>query len=267
MHRITNSYYYNENMISMLSPAQQIFAFVLHIFGRCGVPLFMYLTGYLVLTKKFETTEDINRFYKTHLCPLIAVSTGWGVLYYFYGIIVFKRDFSIIRLILEVLTFNNYEGSQFWYIPCILGLYLFIPFVSMVLNKVDKRLACILFFSIIYLSAPATINPILNAIGSKFTLEANMDLSWSGGQYGLLVLIGYFFAKIERNRLTKKWIAIVGIGSFLFALWEESFCFTHKYAYDIWYNNLAIIALSAAIFALMLSIQQPYFREYLNGLV
>ena len=237
----------------MISPAERIFALAIHVFGRCGVPLFLFLTGYLVLSKQFNTAEDIKKFYKTHVLPLIITCSIWGIIYYITGLIVYKRPCSIIRLLLELLFFNNYEGSQFWYIPCIVGIYIFIPFVSMTIRNIDKKFMIIPLLSLIYISIPATLDPILSAIKSQYQLYSIADLSWSGGQYGILVLIGYLISQTGINKNIRKWAIVTGIISFSFALWEENFCFTHLYAYDIWYINIAIICVSISIFIIILS--------------
>lgn len=42
--------------------------------GRFGVPLFLYLTGRLVLSKLVDTNDDAFAFYKRKLLPLVTAS-------------------------------------------------------------------------------------------------------------------------------------------------------------------------------------------------
>lgn len=47
---------------------------VLHFIGRLGVPLFFFLTGALVLSKRFDSPEGIRRFYTHNLIGLLVTA-------------------------------------------------------------------------------------------------------------------------------------------------------------------------------------------------
>lgn len=240
-----------------LSQLQRLFSLSLHVIGRCGVPLFFFLTGYLILPRDFSKPCAITKFWRKSLLPLIITSSIWGIIYYFYGVIIDGKILDWGRLIREVLFFERYEATHFWYIPVIIGLYLFIPFVSILLSKVNSKIIFRLgLFSLLYMTIPATINPFLNVLKLNFQLSPILDLSWSGGYYGLLTLIGYLFHQ-KGSILKHYWLWLpIGISCFSFLLWQEYYCFTNQYAYDLWYNNTALIILCISIFAIILPIKK-----------
>lgn len=60
----SNVYYLN------LSENSQIFRIIFFTISRLGVPIFLFLTGALILKKQIESDDDILKFYKNNLLPL-----------------------------------------------------------------------------------------------------------------------------------------------------------------------------------------------------
>lgn len=249
------------SIVPNISVQLRIFALTLHIIGRTGVPIFLFLTGYLMLNRTYESKNDIIQFWKKHLIPLFITCTIWAVIYYIYGIAVNHQQFSVSRLLMEIFFFKQYEGIQFWYIPHILGIYLFLPFISIILNKVDNL---ILFYVWLFCGLirfiPPTINPILYTAGSELQFNNLLDLSYIGGTYGLLVLTGYWIRKA--NVRFKQWVwLLIYIICYGFLLWEEDYCFMHGYAYDLWYDNFALILMCISLFEFILGIRKFHFQK------
>lgn len=56
----------------------RVLALGLHTAGRLGVPIFFFLTGYLLLDRDYTGSKAVE-FWKSHLLPLILTSEVWGV--------------------------------------------------------------------------------------------------------------------------------------------------------------------------------------------
>ena len=75
---------------------------LLTVASRYGVPLFLMITGALILRKRFETAEDVRRFYRHNWLSLLI--TGGAFLdklaillsMYAFGFIGFIDDFNKI---------------------------------------------------------------------------------------------------------------------------------------------------------------------------
>ena len=65
----------------------RIFKTIVFTLGRIGVPLFLFLTGYLLLNRKYDNDADIKKFYKKNLLPLIVTTEVWILIYNIYNYI------------------------------------------------------------------------------------------------------------------------------------------------------------------------------------
>lgn len=72
---------YTGTSYSDLSNVSQIFRIVFFTIGRLGVPIFLFLSGALILKKQIETDEEVLMFYKKNLIPLLIAIEIWNILY------------------------------------------------------------------------------------------------------------------------------------------------------------------------------------------
>lgn len=89
-----------------------------------GVPLFMMVSGALLLGKKMDAAKDVLDFYKRGLLPLFVTAEIWIVVYGCLNI----RPFSVKELLL-CLTFIHKPEVHLWYVRMIVLYYLAIPFL------------------------------------------------------------------------------------------------------------------------------------------
>ena len=77
--------YFNDMVVlKSLKITSRIFMMCTFTIGRFGVSIFLYLSGALLLRKVIEKDEDIFKFYKKNLLPLIAVNEVWLIIYKIY---------------------------------------------------------------------------------------------------------------------------------------------------------------------------------------
>ena len=65
--------------VAELGISSRIFMFGTFTIGRLGVPIFLYLSGILLLKKTIDSDEDIFKFYKNNLFPLFVVNEIWVI--------------------------------------------------------------------------------------------------------------------------------------------------------------------------------------------
>ena len=80
-HAIQSAYVVNVKEWDMLVTGEKIFRTIGFTFGRLGVPIFLYLSGYLLLDREYESDRDVIRFYKHNFLPLLITVQVWNVLY------------------------------------------------------------------------------------------------------------------------------------------------------------------------------------------
>lgn len=231
-----------------LSKLHLFCAITLHTIGRLGVPLFFFLTGYLLLDRNYESKEKRLHFYKSNLLPLIITSEIWGVIYYAYCVLFLHMPFSFDKLLKEVLMIDKFEGAQFWYIPQIVGIYLFLPAISIALKHLDEKylysVSCIVFC---YLFVPPVINAV-HAVTNGEMINPALNFSFAGGIYGFLVILGYF-SKREMFQKIRIWqLFILFALAMSIQLGIECWSYQHDVKFLAWYDDAPLIIASFSLF-------------------
>ena len=144
------------------------------IFSKLGVPLFMMLTGVLIMNKKMEDANDIKHFYRHNLLRLLITTEVWYVLIYWY-LVLFSGDNTVLENrgiwgaiggMFETMLFQNQiTFGSMWYMPVIMCIYTTIPFVIMAKNKLSTSKASVwLFLPLIVVYLNNMVLPMVNAI-------------------------------------------------------------------------------------------------------
>ena len=97
-----------------------IFHSMFHGTGLVGVPIFLMLTGALLLNKKYEIYSFLKRRFSRIMPPFIF----WVILIMALGAFYFNWDKQ------HLFDFFVGNGSLTWYIWMLIGIYLFIPVVN-----------------------------------------------------------------------------------------------------------------------------------------
>ena len=217
-HATESIYLLNKNGWARLSNQSRIFMIVSFTIGRLGVPIFLFLTGALILKKSFETDDDVFKFYKKNLASLIITNSIWIVIYNIYFLINNQKDIVTNEFIIkELLLIKQVPLKHMWYFPVIIGLYIGLPFVSKIIKTFSKKALSILMV-LIFISAFVLpmINVILAIIGIKDAYVSLLNISFLGGAYGLYVVVGYFLdSRSEHNRKTSIFIVMISILCFI----------------------------------------------------
>lgn len=141
---------------------------------RWSVPIFLMITGALLLQKNV----DIVLFYKKRMKRLLLPLLFYSFVYIIYRII--KDEFIIKDLIQIVFVKGAY--FHFWYVYMLIGIVLFIPFLTSWTERKD-RISILIFISIwiYWLVIPNNYSQYNTAI----------NLSYFGGYIGYVVLGHY----------------------------------------------------------------------------
>lgn len=117
-------------------------ALVLNSISRISIPLFIMLSGYLILNKDESFTKSVKRLIFRIIIPLII----WDIFYTWWadGISSFKNiDLKIILNIFNVNTFHLY------FLVIMAGLYFAAPFIRNLFKKISylaqKKITILLF--------------------------------------------------------------------------------------------------------------------------
>lgn len=135
-------------------PWYNLWGSVYNSFTRPAIPLFMMVTGILLLPTKM----DMGSFYKKRISRVLIPFLVWSVLYnlfpWFTGLLncepetihVFFKwadtsqafDDALRNILMIPFNFSAF-AVQMWYIYLLIGIYLYIPVFSALVEKSDKR--------------------------------------------------------------------------------------------------------------------------------
>ena len=178
-----------------------IFAISTFTIGRIGVPLFLFVSGVLLLNKTIEDDSDVFSFYKRNLLPLFIANERWVIIYNcFLCLINNNYLISLGNVVKQLLLMEYVPLSNMWYMPMILGLYLCIPFVAKIVKQFSYKTFLILlaFIFIVNFWFP-TINILFNIYSIDNVYKSFLDLNFLGGVFWFYVIVGYyiFYEKIK----------------------------------------------------------------------
>jgi len=235
------------------------FVFVCQAFGRLGVPLFLFLSGYLLLDREYDEVS-IRRFWIHKWLVLLGCTGIWFVIYEVFLWMIGKGE-SDLLVILQHLTFTRLSNmSHAWYMGMILGLYMFLPFIAMALRKLDKKvfvLPFVMFF--LYTFVYDTVNSILTVFCPEYQMENVFGLAFSGGVWLLYLVTGYYLKQGILKGINTPFLAILFVVSlsliYLFMLIPSFEGFINRDY--IWYDSVPVFLSSVLGFELLSRIKIP----------
>lgn len=228
----------------------QTVGFLLFTIGRLGVPIFLMISGYLLLDRKYDDAS-CKKFWRDKWFHLLICVFIWWFIYAIFLCIYEGHPFDIQEFIQALFFFKGVNIGSSWYMPMILGLYILIPFVAIVFKKVKIStlkfpLIIFAFFSFVF-PLVSTINNILG----REPMALQFSLGFSGGAYGILLIIGFLVKKKVFHKIKTRYLIagiIIGIVlSVILQVWS----FHAGSIYTIWYDNILNTLPAVCLFELM----------------
>lgn len=175
---------------------------------RSCVPLFVVISGYLILPIK----ESPSIFYKKRFTRIIFPFLFWSIVYAILPYIL--GDYDVQKMISNLLTiplnFNGHAG-HLWFVYMLIGLYLFIPFISPWISVASKN-AKLLF---LFIWTITLFTHFIRRIYPQLFGEAHWNefhsFSYFSGYLGYLVL-GAFLR--QHLVISRKQSVLIGIPLF-----------------------------------------------------
>lgn len=255
-HATETIYRLNINGYNSVSTTSKITMVVVFVVGRLGVPIFLFLTGALILRKNIESDEDIVKFYKKNLIPLLAANTIWVLIYNVFFLLNGQADKVTIEAVLkELFLMKTVPVTNMWYFPMIIGMYLGLPFVAKIVKSFSLKSILILASAIFFASFIIPfINILFKIFNINFSIEFVPGLQFLGGAYGLYILLGYYLTNLNRfKRIKILNLIFIALISFIAtcAIQVVSFGEASHYSYTIWYNLPLLFICAACIFLIV----------------
>ncbi len=221
---------------SLSTPLQIIAKLTFHDIGRIGVPIFLMISGALLLNREYVLSDFLKRRFTRIIYPFVF----WMFLISI-GLICFNSSFDFI---LGVITG---DFSVAWYFWTLIGIYLSIPIInSFVRDYGEKGLE---YFLVIWI-----VIVFLQMI-HHYPLFANFRLDFFVGCMGYLIL-GYYLINKD-FKLDDKKLLILSLILLIISLGIYVFCDYNKIdLINSIYLNIPMILIASSFILIVKSIDR-----------
>jgi surface polysaccharide O-acyltransferase-like enzyme len=187
--------------------------------GRIGVPLFVMLTGALLLAPS-KQNEDLGVFFKKRFSRIGLPFIFWGALYFIWDFYVENQPATQSFIIDGILTGPYFT---FWYLYMLVGLYLVTPLLRVLVANASEKLLKYGFAVWFIGTALVPLIPFVSStvFGANYSLDSNVFVI---PEYvGYFVLGAYLVNVKVANRkllagLTVLGVALSAIGTYAIAM-------------------------------------------------
>lgn len=189
----------SQTLISPVFNFNWIVADVYSTIAKISIPIFMMISGVLLLNRNYDYTGFIRKRYPRILIPTVFWLIMYVILGFAFGWVEGQTPgtglLSIGKFIF--LMFLGHSGYliHYWYVWLILSVYLIIP----IINKwiVNAKFSEIKYFLILWLITCGV---------TTFNLPyVNIDLRYFAGPLGYFIL-GYYLHNSDSKWLDKTWL-------------------------------------------------------------
>lgn len=242
-HSVEQTFHFaSTNVWDVQGPVKGMIVMALFTIARYSVPFFLFLTGYLFLPRDYDT-ERAKGFFIHNFARLLLVTELWIVLYNIFNAFFWEIPLTAKSLLRQMAFLDGVPAmDHYWYLPMILGIYLFLPLFAAGLKNISAK---VLLVPVAIILAAFSIAP---AFG--FETESVFESGWSGGIYGIYVLLGYL---IHENVFRKIPGWVLGLSAAVGFVWTQAVEWIWAGRGEqviVWYTWGSLIISAACLFEL-----------------
>ncbi len=159
------------------------------ILCKCGPPLFLMISGALLLRKKDETFKDVFKHRISRILIVMVIAALWKS----------RVDFTLYNIV------KTFASGLNWYLYAYLGFLIMLPFFRILVNNMTKEKVN-LFFALALGFYSVQALPI--AFGMNFSILSNIPLfnAYYASNCWMIIfpIAGYFVANTDNIYVEKK---------------------------------------------------------------
>lgn len=165
-----------------------ILSLISDILCKIGVPLFLMISGALLLHKE----ENWQEIYQKRAFRIVKVIIVFTSIRYIYECFYVKNMVFSIAGLLKAITAGNLF-VPYWFLYAYLSILLILPFLKKMLKSMDKKEMHILVFLIIAFYA---VLPVVSAV-----FGVNFEISFVIGINYCYCILGYFIEYVLEKKV------------------------------------------------------------------
>lgn len=236
-HAVNRSYEVYSNQMkefNSIPVVQTILKTFFCTFSRLGVPLFLMITGALLLSRDY--TKDY-KFIKHNFLRLFITTEIWLAIMFWYlqispDSILHTRGLMVcmVRFIMTLLFINPVSFENMWYMYMILCAYFMIPFLSLGIRNLKPLYFIIPCAIVLFCSFLLTdINYFFHTLEYKFTFHTELQSGNIFSMFVVLMLLGHFSANGGLQKIPTALIVLFLLVSFILYNIFQFWIFSSKF--------------------------------------
>lgn len=231
--------------------------------SRLCVPLFLMISGALVINKEYSRKKYFQKIIK-----FVLLLIFWSLFYY-----IQKNGFSFENIgDVLVNSFFNAEmtSRHLWYMYAIISVYIALPFIQNMCKNLSKELENLFLILWIVLSG---ISVIVLPI-ARYITKSNVEIDYPVPLINAAYYLGYFvcghilYKRFENTKFTKRkniiCLAVYSVCTFITAFFTYFISIKADRFFDAmtWYKSIFTILATIAIFLLFVA-NKDFFKSEL----
>ena len=254
LHCSGSPYIFINSEITTLDVANWFTTEAYAVLGMVGVPLFVMLTGALLLNP-IKADEPLHVFYKKRLGRIALPFIFWTIVYFVWSFAVRGQEFSAFS-ITQGLVDGSY--AHLWYLYLLIGLYAVTPIFRILVKHLDRKL----FSYLLVLWFVGTVGvPIIHSIPNlNFNPVGFVFLDWIG-----YYLLGIYLLKANLRRSTANKVVVLGLTGAFIGDWLITGTLGAQYTgYFSNYMSATIILGTAALFFVLINTNPKRIEDHIK---
>ena len=252
-HATEGIYKLDVESVLALSTADKALVFTCFTIGRLGVPLFLLISGWLLLDRKYDR-QAMKRFWKNSWLHLAVCTLAWFLVYDLFLILVYGKTISAADVIRHLLFMDKVDISHVWYLLMIIGLYPLIPFAANALQAVEDRKQVLVpmgfFFVFLFLYPFASL--VLQVVRPAHPgFRSQLGEGFSGGVYGFYLICGWLLKKQAFRKIRPAWMITASVLSVAAAVCIQMTRYAAGVKYSIYYDSVLLMIPAVTVFELV----------------
>ena len=234
---------------------------VIMAFSRLGVPLFLMISGALLLPRDYSG-DGLKRFIKHNWLQLVITTEIWYAIMFWYRMFIYSAEFTkwtmaekLFQFVKTLFFINPVTMANMWYMPMIICVYLMIPVLSVALKKLRPQYF-LLPMGIVVLGRMILpdMEAAIGALGINRTMSLALSQANIFSMYAVYILLGYFIAELDVFKKLKTYtVSILAACAFVCYSGFQFWIFTRDYDYvvGVGYTSFFPMISSVLLFELL----------------
>ena len=222
-----------------------------------GVPLFLMITGALILSRPFDTWEQMKRFFRRNWLPLFLSTEIWFFLGYWFNVF-FNPELQPMAeqgiggllwgCVKTLLFMDQVRFSSMWYLPMIVSIYLMLPGLAYLIHHLPEPRYLLIPLGGVFLCdmVMPTLNSWLGVFGQEPIHFYLYDFNFISA-YLIFACLGYWIDRGGLRKLSGAAVAAAGVLSFLLAAALQFFAYSRS-TYLLGYMSPLILLHAVCLF-------------------